>query len=177
MTTTAPSTKEGANNSARCSTRPVSRSAASSCVSAGATMRTKAPACSSKSVLRAATAPPPTTTARRSRMFRKIGRKSISALPRRGRGDADAGLQSAFAHLGAFPPPTTCTAVLTRFDGTGAGRATDAREVAIVEWVIGKLQGVDVLLYFVQRPVEQGTHLVQAIAVVPFDRLALRPEH
>jgi hypothetical protein len=81
-------------------------------------------------------------------------------------------MQAAFARPGQLPPPAPRTAALAGLDRTSAGRASDTRELPIVQHVVGKLASANVLPHFRLAPFKEWTDLVQAKFRIPRDELA-----
>src|SRR5215813_875936 len=82
-------------------------------------------------------------------------------------------MQAAFARLGALPPPAAGAPALTRLDGACAGCAAYARELAIVQRVVGQALHADVLPDFRFAPIEKRADLVQTVLGIPLDRLTV----
>ena len=95
----------------------------------------------------------------------------IRELQKRVGESALAGVESAFAMVGIFPPPSAGADVLSFFYGPGATLAADAREAFFVQFVVGDAVvfyiGDDLLL----GPLDERVEFDEAVCLVEFEQL------
>src|SRR5438093_6241064 len=70
--------------------------------------------------------------------------------------------------------PATGAGILSRLDGAGAVRASEARVPLIVQRVVGNVMPLDIGPHILGRPTRQGIELDQFKLRVPFDNFRSR---
>lgn len=80
-------------------------------------------------------------------------------------------MQSTFAMLRRFPPPSSGSDILAWLDGPCTRLATDARISLVLQLVIRYMVLLYILLHILFAPVDERVHLNQVMDVVPFHHL------
>src|SRR5687768_16375371 len=101
-------------------------------------------------------------------MFQSRANSSLLMLSRR--------VQSALLSARFLPPPSTGSEILSGFERTGTGRASDASIAAVVQRIVGNIVLTDVGPDIIQRPIQQRIKLRQAVARIPLLNLHRVPD-
>lgn len=86
-------------------------------------------------------------------------------------------MQSAFAMIGIFPPPSPRSDILAGLHGACAGLTANAGVALVVELVIGYAMLMDIVPHLLLSPLDERIYLDKSVHVVPFHEVHVLTGH